>query len=82
MTEKRVEHLITYFEGSLSVLDMMREKEPEKFGPNAKISSAIFSDVINVLRHVKTLGGELEKVEQNAENYESVFEEIANSLKK
>jgi hypothetical protein len=60
----------------------MEEKEPEKFGPNGKISASIFSDVISILNHMKKMPDELEKIEQIVENYENIFDEIASSIKK
>lgn len=81
MTQKRIEHLITYFKGSLSMLTVLKDKEPEKFEKNGKIASAMFTDTLNILNHLKSLPDEVSKIEQNSEDYDTIFDEIASSMK-
>ena len=83
MTEKRIEHLLAYFKGSLSVMDKMQEMHPEKFkdGVNSKIVRSIFGDTINILTYLKSLPEQLEKIEQKTEDFESIFDEISNTAK-
>lgn len=77
MTEKRIENLISYVQGSITMLEMLKKKDPEKFDTNAKISTFIFSDILNILNHLKSNPEYFENIKQDAEEYDSIFDEIS-----
>lgn len=81
MTETRVDSLITYFNGSLEMIKLVNEKEPGSFGKNSEIASNIFKDILSILNYVKTLKDELPKIEQTAEGFDGVLDELKKSVK-
>lgn len=82
MTEKRIEHLLAYFKGSLALIDKMKEMHPEKFDDNVKgdIAVSIFNDTLNALTHLKSLPNELEKITQTVDDFDSIFDEFSSRM--
>lgn len=82
MTENRIDHLITYFNGSVKMLKELTEKNPDLDNANSKIASSIFTDTLNILNHIKNMPEELEKINQSIENFDTIFDEISSFVGK